>query len=133
MGKKTKNILSQVSNYEEFLSENRKRVNTLLNNVLWVSVLTGPAIALGIWLKLFEDIDYSICHYVSLYLLAISVLHLFVLKKWPNSLVTSLIALLALDFLLVILTDAFIAIEITWFLVPLLSLLYCDFYVNLQF
>ena len=127
MGKKSKNILSQVSNYEEFLSENRKRVNTLLNNVLWVSVLTGPAIALGIWLKLFEDIDYSICHYVSLYLLAISVLHLFVLRKWPNSLVTSLIALLALDFLLVILTDAFIAIEITWFLVPLLSPLYCDF------
>ena len=124
---KIKKELARYSNYEEFLTDNRKRVNGLLNNVLWVSVLVGPAIALGIRFKLFEDIDYSICHYISLYLLAIAVLHLFVLRKWPNSIVTSLIALLALDFLLVILTDAFIAIELAWFLVPLLSLLYCDF------
>lgn len=127
MGNEKKGFLSQYSSYEEFKNENRIRVNSLLNNVLWFSILTGPLIALGIYLKIFEDIDYSICLYIAIYLMSVSVIHLLVLRKWPGSLATSLIALLALDFLLVILTNSFIAVEIAWFLVPLLSLLYCDF------
>ena len=127
MGKEKKSLLSKYSNYEDFLSENRKRVNVLLNNVLWLSVLVGPAIALGIRLGLFDDLEYSICFYLTIYMMAVAVIHLFVLRKWPNSLATSIIALLAIDFLLFILTNAFIAVELAWFLVPLLSLLFCDF------
>ena len=127
MKSEKKHLLLSYSSYEEFLSENRKRVNVLLNNILWFSIFAGPLIALGIFFHLFEDISYSICIYVSVYMLAVAAIHLLMLKKWPGSLATSILALLALNLLLVIMSIANIAIEITWFLVPLLSLLFCDY------
>ena len=42
-------------NYEPFQRINTYRVNRSLNRVLWFSILTGPAIALGIFGGVFKQ------------------------------------------------------------------------------
>ena len=46
-----------ITEYERFLRENRIKVNSYLNTVLWFFVVTGPAIAAGIKGGIFVDIS----------------------------------------------------------------------------
>lgn len=114
------------SNYEEFQEENRKIINNRLNMVLWFSILTGPAIAIGVKFGIFPEVNYFTCIVISLYMLFLSLVHFFLVKKWPDSIVTGFIALIALNVLLVVMAFNHVYINLTWFLVPLLSLLFVD-------
>lgn len=117
--------------YSEFLYENRKKVNRYLNTVLWFFVITGPAIAVGIKGGIFGWITYSTCIWISVIVIVLAGTHLLLLKKFPKSPVTGYFALTALDLLLVFMSCFHVKIYLTWFLVPLLSLLFCDrvFYI----
>ena len=112
--------------YTQFKLQNRIKVNRYLNYALWFFVLTGPAIATGVKTEVFHDISYRSCISVTVVTFVLAAIHLLLLKKRPNSVVTGLFALTALDALLVHMTCAHISIHLTWFLVPLLSLLFCD-------
>ncbi|MCR4618840.1 MAG: GGDEF domain-containing protein [Lachnospiraceae bacterium] len=125
---RNKKEIKEVSytNYEEFQIENRKKINLRLNTVLWFSALTGPAIAFGVLIGIFPQVNYITCVGISVYMLILAGVHLFMVKKWPESTVNSFLALLALDVLLVGMSYNHVYINITWFLVPLLSLLFVD-------
>ena len=47
--------------YDEFIVNNRVKVNRYLNWVLWFFVITGPAIAAGVLAGIFRDISYFTC------------------------------------------------------------------------
>ncbi len=113
-------------NYQEFLQNNRKTINRYLNYILWFFVLTGPAIALGVKSGAFPDISYLTCACISGVVIVLSGLHLFLLKKYPGSRFTSYFALTALNALIVYMSLSHVNIYLTWFLVPLLSLLFVD-------
>ena len=115
--------------YEDFLVNNRIKVNKYLNVVLWFFVLTGPAIAAGVKAEFFHDIRYTTCIVISAVMAILSGIHFLLLKKIPRSAFTGVFALTVLNFLLVYMSYSHINIRITWFLVPLLSLLLCDKYV----
>ena len=51
--------------YEDFIVNNRIKVNKYLNVVLWFFMLTGPAIALGVKAGFFHDITYTTCLMIS--------------------------------------------------------------------
>ena len=112
--------------YREFLINNRIRVNRYLNIVLWFFVLTGPAIASGIAGGVFKDITYRSCWVITLYVAVMALVHLVLKQKMPDSVFTGLFALTALDLLLVYMTIAHVSIYLTWFLVPVLGLLFID-------
>ncbi len=114
------------SEYESFLRENRVKVNKYLNTVLWTFVATGPAIALGVKGGIFEGITYTTCFCISAVVILLSAIHFLLLKKMPNSIFTCVFALTALDLLIVYMSYAHVSIYLTWFLVPMLSLLFCD-------
>lgn len=116
-----------IQDYKSFLQENRRKVNNYLNIVLWCCVLAGPAVALGIWIGMFPILGYGITAQISLATLALAVIHFLLLKKWPTSVVTSMFALLTIDVFLMYLNIAHVGIRLTWWLVPLLALLFCDF------
>ena len=59
--------------------------------------------------------------------LLITCLHYALIKHEGNTILAAVIAFLALDSLLIVMNSAHIEIHITWFSVPLLSLLFCDF------
>ena len=116
-----------VSNdYREFIVSNRARVNRYLNKALWVFVLTGPAIALGVAAGIFSRTDYGTCLGISVSVAVLAALHFVLLKRLPTSMLTSVFALTALDFLVVYMMLGHVSITLTWFLVPLLSILFCD-------
>ncbi|MCR4891542.1 MAG: GGDEF domain-containing protein [Lachnospiraceae bacterium] len=117
---------SGFSDFNEFLFENRTKVNRSLNTTIWFCILTGPFLALGIAGGIFKDIQYSICILISLYCLVIACMHRFVVIKWPSSRVTSVFSLLALNVLLLLMAYAHINIKLTWFFIPLLSIIFCE-------
>ena len=112
--------------YEQFLVDNRANVNKYLNIVLWFFVVTGPAIAAGVHAGVFKDIRYSTCVGISVVVVLLSGIHLLMLKTIPKSTWTCLFALTALDVLIVYMACSHVSIYLTWFLVPLLSILFCD-------
>ncbi|MCR4792143.1 MAG: GGDEF domain-containing protein [Lachnospiraceae bacterium] len=115
--------------YEEFFEKNRIKVNKYLNIVLWFFILAGPAIALGLKAGVFFDIDYITCVNISIVVLIMAMGHLILLKFYPGSVITCLFSLTALDILIFYITYVEINVELTWFLVPLLSLLFCNLYI----
>ena len=115
--------------YNDFLTDNRKKVNGYLNKVLWFFVLTGPAIAFGIMGGIFHDITYTTCVSISVVVIVMSSVHYVLLKKFPSKTFTCIFALTALDALIVYMSYSHVSIYLTWFLVPLLSLLFCDKYL----
>ena len=114
------------ASYQDFVISNRTRINRHLNTVLWVFVITGPVIALGVSMGAFTNVEYSTCLGISLIVAALSAIHLALVKFLPNSILTSLFALTVLDALLVYVAVNNINIDLAWFLVPLLSILFCD-------
>ena len=112
--------------FDEFMVKGRTRINHYLNIILWFLSLTGPAIALGVHAKIFLHISYGTCICISLVLLGLSFIHLLMIKIHPESYFTGVFALLTLDMLVVYMSLSHIAINLTWFVVPLLSLAYCD-------
>jgi len=115
-----------ITEYEGFLKENRIKVNSYLNKVLWFFVVTGPAIAAGIKGGIFVDISYGTCISISAVVIILSAIHLLLFKKFPAKTFTCVFALTALDALIVYMDYSHVSIYLTWFLVPLLSILFCD-------
>ena len=112
--------------FAEFKLNNRIKVNRYLNYVLWFFGIAAPAIALGVYLGIFHDISYGTCAGIFGIVAVLSTVHLILYKKIPTSLVTSLFSLTAVDALLAYMALSHVSVYLTWFLVPFLSLLFCD-------
>ena len=117
---------SEYSSYDRFLHENRIKINHYLNIVLLCFTAAGPAIAFGIYAGVFPDVGYMTCVNISMTLLLLSVVHFILMKFIPGSVATSVFALVALNLLLVYMFCSHVSIYLTWFLIPLLSLMFCD-------
>ena len=58
--KKAEDIAAEkTADYEQFLLNNRNKVNHSLNRVLWICILAGPAIAIGVMSGVFKRTSYS--------------------------------------------------------------------------
>ena len=112
--------------FEHFQRDNRYKVNHSLNKVLWFCILTGPAIALGILGGVFKQTTYLACLSISCGIALVAGGDLLVLKKLPYSYIPSILVLVAMDILVYYMNILHISIRLTWFVVPLLSLLLCD-------
>ncbi len=115
--------------YEEFLKANRIKVNKYMNIVLWLFILAGPALAIARKNGLFAEIKYSTCIIISVVLAILAAFHLFLCKKFPGKAITFFFALTTLDAVLLYMSCHNIGIYICWFIVPLLSLLFCEKYL----
>lgn len=118
--------VSQLKEYDDFIINNRIKVNKYLNRILFAFVVTGPAIAIGISRGVFIDTSYSTCIGISVFVVMTFFIHHILVKRFPTSVATSIFALITLDVLLVYMTYNHVAINITWFLVPVLSIMFCD-------
>ena len=113
-------------NYEQFLLNNRNRVNHSLNRLLWICILAGPAIGVGVLSGVFQQTSYSACLIISAAMLVMAGSNLLILKRIPYSFVPGILALAGMELLLCYMNASHISIRLTWFLIPLLSLLFCN-------
>ena len=118
---------SEIPDYEAFLKENQRKTNLMLNKFLRFTVLIGPLLMLAIRAGIFHSVTYTSCMIVSLLVLLLSGLHYILIKKDEKTMRAAIIAFLAIDLLLILMNSAHIGIYITWFVVPLISLLFCDY------
>ena len=116
-----------VTDYEAFLRANQRRINLMLNRFLRFSILIGPLLMLLIRVGVFHSVTYTSCAVVSLFVAVLSWIHHILTKREGNTTRAAVIAFLAMDMLLLLMNSAHIGIYITWFVVPLVSLLFCDF------
>ncbi len=112
--------------YKQFLTDNQAEMNVLLNKILWVLVCIGPLIALGILLHWFYAISIISCFILTAATLAVAVIHSVEIKRHPASILAKYISLLTLEVLVVYMSLSHISIYLTFFVVPLISLLYCE-------
>ena len=117
----------QITTLKEFKIRNRVNVNRYLNYVLWFFAVAAPAIAIGVRAGIFRDISYATCVSTFVLVVILSSIHLIMYRKIPSSIVTGIFALTAVDILLAYMSISHVSIYLTWFIVPLLSLLFCDF------
>ena len=82
---------------------------------------------LAIRAGIFHSVTYASCMVVSLLVLSLSCIHYVLIKREGNTMRAAVIAFLAIDLLLILMNSAHIGIYITWFVVPLISLLFCDY------
>lgn len=118
---------SEIPDYETFLKENQRKTNLMLNKFLRFSILIGPLLMLAIRVGIFHSVTYTSCIIVSLLVLMLSWIHYVLIKRESNTMRAAVIAFFAIDLLLILMNSAHIGIYITWFVVPLISLLFCDY------
>ena len=123
---------STIDSYETFLRQTRIKINGMLNKVLWICIITGPSLALGIWTGIFPRVQYSTSIGIAILMAVIAICHKFLVDKFADSKATSYFALIALDFLLFYMANCHVNIALTYFLVPLVALLFCDKKLYLQ-
>ena len=112
--------------FEQFQRNIRNRVDKSLNLILWFGILVGPALAIGIATGAFKRISYLTCFFVSAGMFVLAVVDRIILNWKPYSYVPGVLALVGMEVLTCFMNDSHIYIRITWFIVPLLSLLFCD-------
>lgn len=120
---------NHITDYAGFLTENRKIVNRQFSFVLLLCAAVGPCIALGQRLDWFVGVSEGAAFCVTGMTLVVAAIHKLILLRDPASKAACLFALVALDAMLVIMDYAHCTINVVWFLVPLLSILFCDFKV----
>ncbi|MBO4337961.1 MAG: response regulator [Lachnospiraceae bacterium] len=115
------------ADFDSFLIENRKMINEQFNKVLIFCIFAGPFIAVAVALNAFKGVTYYTALFISVFMAALTLVHRYLMKKFPDAVFTSILALFAIDVLLVVMDSAHLTIYITWFLIPLLALQFCDF------
>ena len=116
----------QAVNYDDFLIYNRNKINEYFNIVLCICLAVGPFSALCLWLGIFRYITYFHCAQVTAAMLILCITHYILMRKYPNSPAATIVSIVGLDLFLLLLSMAHFGIYLSWFLVPLLSLLYVN-------
>ena len=117
----------KVANYDEFLAENRKVINKQFAVAMRVMVVVGPLLAIMVKLHLFVGVSFSAAIYTTVYVVVLTVINEILLRRRADSFLTSMMVLLALEGLLLLINSSHLTVYITWFLVPLMALQFCDF------
>jgi len=113
------------NHFAYFLAKNEKRMNGIFCRILWYSCLVAPAIAVGVLCEAFPDVTYGACLQALLVSLAFAVGHTVLYKLKPESSVIKYIGLVGALVSIYIMSIGHMDITLTFFFVPMTSLLYC--------
>ncbi len=112
--------------YESFLVQNAKIINKVLGLAILASVLVGPLCALLRFLKIFESMSYKACILSTAFSLVAACIHYVLVKSKHDSRNTAFVILCMLEAIIVFMRAAGFNITLAFFIVPMLSLLYCN-------
>lgn len=127
MGRAEKIIANgNISDFDSFLEENRKNINEQFNKVMLWCILAGPFIAVAVRFNIFPGVTYYTAIFTSVFMAALAFVHRLLINKHATSALAGLITLAAIDVLLYVMDSAHLTIYISWFLIPLLALQFCD-------
>ncbi len=117
----------KIANYDEFLTENRKTINRQFAVAMRVLVFLGPVIAIMVKLNMFMGVTFNAAIYITVYVLVLTIIHNILMRRHEDSIYASLLTLLAWEGLLLVINSSHLTVYVTWFLIPLMALQFCDF------
>ena len=112
--------------YREFIQRNRIRQNRNINFIMQQCVLVGPLVALGIKLGAFPYISYKSCVITTLLLIVTALTDTLMVRFFSHIPRTTYFGLAGLEVMLLFMSQMHMGIYLTLFLVPFVSLVYCD-------
>ena len=112
--------------FNGFVLGTMARDNKYLNRIFWMLIAAGPLIAIGILSGTFTVISYTDCAIISGVAFAVALFHYVMVKRHPDSPVAGVVSLVVIDCLIAYLAYGNVPLTLTWYLVPLLSILLCN-------
>ena len=112
--------------YNDFIEQNAKTINKLMALPILASLLIGPLCALLKFLKVFEVMSYASC-FICMGLSAVVFgIHFAMVKSNNDSRNTAMIIMVLLEAIIVYMRAVGFNVSVAAFIVPMLSLLYCN-------
>ena len=112
--------------YKKYLKENMMRMNEAINKILFACIAAGPIIALGVSVGVFNGISYGACMVTTVAVAIVACIHYMLINKKLNEEVAKYMALISIEAIILFMASSHMSISLTYFLVPLLSVLYID-------
>lgn len=115
----------RTSQYENFILRNRRSMNESISRILLFCAFAGPAIALDRFLG-YCDVTYTTCIGISVSLILLSLGQRVLNKYLPLNMLTVFWGLVGFMLVLMFMCTARVGVYITYALVPMVSLFYCE-------
>ena len=115
----------EINPYRDFVLKNRRSMNESMSRILLFCAFAGPAIALDRFLG-YCDVSYLSCALVSVSLVLLSIGQKLLNRYYPLSIVTVFWGLVGFVGVLTFMCMAKVGVYITYALVPMVSLFYCE-------
>lgn len=119
-----------ISRYQDFILRNRRSMNESTSRILFFCAFAGPAIALDHFLG-YCDVTYQACAGISLALILLSLGQKLLNRYCPLSMITVFWGLIGFMLVLTFMCKAKVGVYITYALVPMVSLFYCEKFIYL--
>lgn len=121
---------SENNRYREFVLKNRRSMNESMARILFFCAFAGPAIAVDRFLG-YCNVSYTSCILMSLALVLLSLGQKVLNRYFPLSLWTVFWGLVGFMVVLTFMCNANVGVYITYALVPMVSLFYCEKFIYL--
>ena len=121
---------SGIGQYKDFVLKNRRSMNESMARILFFCAFAGPAIAIDRFLG-YCDVSYTSCILMSLALVLLSLGQKILNRYFPLSLWTVFWGLVGFMVVLTFMCNANVGVYITYALVPMVSLFYCEKFIYL--
>ncbi len=115
-----------MKSYTSFLRDNEVQINNTLSYLVWISCLAGPALSCGVIFGLFQDISVYSGIIMFIFQVTLAIIHTCLITYMPYSKLIKHITFLGTEFIFIFLSLAHVNILLCYFLVPILTLFYCD-------
>ncbi len=112
--------------YQEFIRNNRIRMNKTMNRIIWVCLIAEPILCFGNLIGLWSGITYTSLVVLFCMNLIIALFSSIITSKWPDTMFASILGFVVIDMVLVYLASNRLGIYMMFFFVPLLSLLFVN-------
>lgn len=116
--------------YREFVLKNRRSMNESMAKVLLFCAFAGPAIALDRFLG-YCNVSYTSCVLISAFLIFLAAGQKLLNRYFPLSLLPVFWGLIGFMAVLTFMCNANVSVYITYALVPMVSLFYCEKFIYL--
>lgn len=112
--------------YKRYLKDNMMRMNLAVNKILFACIGAGPIVALGVFLRIFNGINYGSCIITTIAVSIVACVHYMLINEKANEELVKYMALVSFECIILFMSSSHMTISLTYFLVPLLSILYMD-------
>lgn len=116
----------RAGDYTSYLRILGDKNNQVLNKVCWIITLVGPIILLGKIVGVFQSDNKSDCILILGITFFMAALHTWFIRKNVKSIVVTEVGLVNIEILLGIMWILKMNLNLTWFIVPIVSLMFCQ-------